>query len=240
MNDLNIKNLKKMHSNSFCLGPVNLSISGGTVQGIMGHNGAGKTTLFSLITGNLDASDGAVIFLNEKMTQENNTLKKKIGYLPQDLSLPEWLTTRDILVYAYNLWGLPKAEINEKIRERTEFWDCQTYIDRPFASCSFGMQKRSALCLATLHDPALLILDEPFSGLDIAHVFTLEDYIAERKIKKQTTIFSTHVTQFVAKHCDSLSLMENGRLNDQSNWPSLNMMERIDCVEQYFRSLKLK
>lgn len=238
--NLDIKNVKKIHSTSFCLGPVNLSIPGGTVQGIMGPNGAGKTTLFSLITGNLDASDGAIFFLTEKMTVENASLKRKMGYLPQELSLPQWLTVRDILVYAYNLWQLPRDEFKDKIQTRAKFWDCHEYLDRPFASCSYGMQKRAGLCLATLHDPLLLILDEPFSGLDISHVFTLEDYIEERKVKKMTTIFSTHVPQFAAKHCDGFSLMENGQLNTQQNWPSLNMMERIDFIEDYFRNLKAK
>ena len=228
-----IKNLEKSFSSqNFQLGPINLEIPAGITQALFGHNGAGKSTMLQIITGNLDADSGHIKVYEEAMSIENYKLKKSIGYLPQHLTLPRWVTPLEILRYAAALYKL--EDPNPTISEQLNYWDCENFAKRPIECCSHGMQKRVSLALATLHNPKLLILDEPFSGLDIYHIKALKEKILSREKRKEATIICTHMTPYAASLCSRASLLREGQLTSISEWKNANFEKRIEIVENHF------
>lgn len=216
----------------FKLGPLDLYISTGQCVGIMGQNGAGKSTLFQIITGNLKPQKGEVRILNQVMTLDNFLLKRQVGYLPQNLELPKWVCANELLSYACSLYQLPNQE--NLVRRTLEYWDCLYFEKKPIASCSHGMKKRVALGLATIHAPELLILDEPFSGLDLYHIKALKDLITQRKQEGKPTILCTHIAPYIANLSDSVFTLISGELTELEQWSNQNFMQRIEIIENIF------
>ncbi len=223
--------LKSFPSSGFQLGPLNLELRPGERLALFGKNGAGKSTLFQILTGHMAADSGEVHVFGERMKTDSHELKMRMGYLPQHLELPRWVSAHDIITYALKLYGMENLE--SKRSEILERWDASYYAKKPLGACSYGMQKRVALALATLHNPEILILDEPFSGLDLFHIRTLEDLLAERS-SGQITIVSTHVASHVAKLCERAATIRDGRLEEISSWPQASFMSRLDLMEAEF------
>lgn len=228
------KALKKYYSPRFTLGPINLSIQQSECLALIGKNGSGKSTLFQLLTGNIDATDGELFYSGSKLVPEQVELKRRIGYLPQDMFLPKWITGQEILAYAQGLHGITNQQFN--LENFMQFWDCYEYRNLPLAACSYGMQKRVGLALATLHDPDCLILDEPFSGLDLFHIKALDEILKIRKTKKQMTILSTHVIPYITKLCDRVCILKAGQMSELEHWQSYDPSTQIQMVEAQFFS----
>ena len=226
------KDLTQVFGEGFKLGPLDFELDGGSTVGIVGHNGAGKTTLFELLTGNRYPTSGKLTLSGKKLGPDRTDLKRQIGYLPQNLSFPKWVSPYDLLDYTSRLHGLPARE--DRLQSALETWQCTSYAHKPLASCSHGMQKRAALAVATIHNPAFLVLDEPFSGLDISHIKSLTDLIRERNEQGLATILSTHMLLYVAKLCNAAYLVHHGSLQRVQPWADLAMEKRADNLEGLF------
>ena len=224
--------LGKAYGESFKLGPVGFALAPGATVAFLGKNGAGKSTLFQLLTGNLDATGGEVLLDGQRLTPDTPELKRCIGYLPQHATLPRWVTGHEILAYAASLYGL--ADPAPKVEAAEAYWDCASYRHKPLMTLSYGMQKRVALALATMHDPACLILDEPHSGLDLFHIKALDNEIARRARAGHTTIMSTHVAAFAARLCDEVYLVERGEVRSLIDFAKHDFLGRIDAIETAF------
>ena len=222
----------QFQSSGFSLGPISMKIQPGDCIGLMGQNGAGKSTLFQIITGNLKPKEGTVTILGDQMTLESYQLKQKIGYLPQNLELPKWVTANEVLSYAADLYQLNNRE--NILTETLEKWDCTSFSSKPLAACSHGMKKRVALGLATIHDPDLLILDEPFSGLDLFHIKALQDTITHRKNHGKATILCTHIAPYTAKLCESAFTLSSGQMGTVDTWQQESYLERVETIEAIF------
>lgn len=230
---MNLANLQKTWSQSgFQLGPVNLTLPAGATLAVLGKNGSGKTTLFQLMTGNLDPDAGTILFQGRKFTPESFDQKRQIGYLPQHLELPHWVTGSEILTYATRLYQIPDP--TRHVEETLTYWDSEGFRNKPLASCSHGMQKRIALGLAGIHDPDLLILDEPFSGLDLYHIRALENLIRHRSDTGKATIVCTHIAPYAARLCEEAMIMETGRCTPLEGWQQKSWPDRIRLMEDSF------
>ncbi|HYX33031.1 MAG TPA: ABC transporter ATP-binding protein [Oligoflexus sp.] len=229
---LEIASLSKTFAQSqFRLGPMNLQMHEGDSLALFGKNGAGKSTLFHLITGHLRPDEGRIQVFGETMKVDAFALKRRMGYLPQNLDLPRWVSGFDIITYAMKLHGMqPLAATRDRI---LEYWDCTSFAHKPLAACSYGMQKRIALALASMHKPDLLILDEPFSGLDLFHIRALENLLEERR-GRQLTIVSTHVAAYAAKLSNRAATMREGQVAELQRWPEADFMARIRLMEEQF------
>ncbi len=223
---------KSFGGKSFQLGPVDLQLEAGDCFALFGQNGAGKSTLFQILSGNTDATTGTVLFTDKKLTPEKFELRRRIGYLPQNSDLPRWVTGSEVLSYAAKLHELSDAK--EAVAAALAYWDCSGFAHKPLAALSHGMQKRIALALAHLHQPDLLILDEPFTGLDIVHVHALEEMLRQRHRDGKVTILSTHELLFAAKLCNRAGLMAKGKLEPLPTWDSKPLLQRIEMVEHLF------
>lgn len=222
---------KSFPQSNFQLGPVDLHLEPGTSLALFGKNGAGKSTLFQIITGHLRADAGQIEIFGQQMKLDSFALKRQIGYLPQHLDLPRWVSGFDLITYALKLYELtPLAQHRDRV---LSYWDCTEFAYKPLAACSYGMQKRIGLALASLHNPQLLILDEPFSGLDLFHIRALENLLAARH-GNQLTIISTHVAAYAAKLSDRAMTLHGGKLLELSTWPQQDFMTRIDLMEAQF------
>ena len=231
---LEVNNLKKTYGGPFSLGPIEFRLDGGETIALLGKNGAGKSTFFQIITGSMDATDGEVKFLGSKLVPDSFQLKRKMGYLPQNLNLPRWVSGQEILRYGASLFELENRE--SKVEGALKYWDCDWFANRPLAACSHGMQKRVALALATIHNPELLILDEPFSGLDIYHIRALERVIEVRNAHKKATILCTHIGPYAAKLCQRALLFDDGQMAWLDEWQNADQAKRIDQIERHFFS----
>lgn len=230
---MSIKDIKKTYQNSkFTLGPVSIDIKEGECISILGKNGSGKTTFFQSITGNLDISDGQILFKEKKLTPDKWMLKREIGYLPQHLELPQWVTGKEILNYSSKLHQIKNSK--ERIAQLMEYWDCNSYSHKPLAALSHGMQKRIALALATIHKPDFLVLDEPFSGLDLQHIKNLQKEIIERGKEGKTTIVCTHIIPYAALLCHRAFILKQGNFKKVSDWEELDQIERNEKAESLF------
>lgn len=223
---------KSYPQSGFKLGPINLKVEAGSSVAILGKNGAGKSTLFQLLTGNLDAESGTITLNGERMHRAAFALKREVGYLPQHLELPRWVSAWDLMHYAARLLLLDDAPT--RIASALDFWDCASYQHKPLAACSYGMQKRVGLALASFHEPRLLILDEPFSGLDLYHIRALETTMRRRLNPQQITILSTHVAATAAQHCDSAYSLADGDLQPVAGWAESDFAQRIAGLEALF------
>lgn len=232
LRNITIKNLKKTFPSGFQLGPIDVNFSGNSVYVLLGKNGAGKTTLFQLLTGSLDSSDGEILFEKDRMLPESFGLKRRIGYLPQNMNLPKWVTPRELLNYACGLYGLDHAK--DRVKKEADFWDCTSFLDTPLSACSYGMSKRAGLALAHIHEPAVLILDEPTSGLDIYHIKALDLSIAKRRSSEKITIICTHDSHHAARSGDFAYIMDRGSLKSIDAWPEAGVLDRISMIEHEF------
>ncbi|NRA64038.1 MAG: ABC transporter ATP-binding protein [Pseudobacteriovorax sp.] len=230
---LSLENFSHHYANSdFRLGPFNLDVQPGECLGVMGQNGAGKSTLFQILTGNLRLSEGSARFGDQPISISNYALKKRFGYLPQNLELPKWVSAKELFSYAANLYELQNSQ--DIIESSLDYWDIRHFADRPLTACSHGMKKRVSLGLATIHSPDILILDEPFSGLDLFHIKALQDNIQERKQQKLITILSTHIAPYTASLCSRLVGIRRGELLPVEPWGDKSALEKIEIVESFF------
>lgn len=223
----------KKYPTGFQSGPSTFSIQAGEAVAFLGPNGAGKSTLFQMISGNMDPDSGQIFFQDQKLHPEAYEIKKQIGYLPQNMMLPKWSTGKEVLNYAAGLYQISNPV--SKLKELMEYWDCGSYQHKPLESCSHGMQKRIGLALSCLHNPRLLILDEPFSGLDLFHIRALIDEIRRRKENGLGTILSTHIAPYVARLCSSVLVIESGSMSSLEGWSELSESDKVSGIESRFQ-----
>jgi ABC-type multidrug transport system ATPase subunit len=229
---LKTADLEKKWPGGFHLGPLNLEFRGGETVGILGKNGAGKSTLFEIISGNADKTSGQVFAAGKPVARDQPEIKRVVGYMPQNLRLPRWVTPIDILHYAALLHEIPNPA--EMVQRSAAWWDIMDWMDRPLAACSHGMQKRVALALAMQHNPPCVILDEPFETLDIVHVKALEAEIERRRNAGLLTILSTHMAPYAARLCTSVLILERGQMTQLDHWSTSSTLERVELIEAAF------
>ena len=231
---ITISNLSKSFPSGFSLGPLNLSLEGAECTAVLGRNGAGKSTFFNLITGFLDPTEGEVQVLDQRAHAKNFKLRRQIGYLPQQLMLPLWVTGQEILNYTAHLYGIAEVEIT--VKHVAEKWDCVDYLHKPIAACSHGMKKRIGLAQVFMSNPHVAVLDEPFSGLDLYHIQALKDEINERRTAGHLTILSTHILPYIAEICNRVFFIDQGQLEKVQDWTQLSLETRIKTMEKRFFS----
>ena len=221
--------IHKTFAAGFQLGPCNLQVNKAETLGILGKNGAGKSTLFNLMTANLDPDAGEIVFQQQHLTPENYRLKRDLGFLPQAPVFPPWVSGAELLHYAARLYKLDSKEVVPQALQR---WDCAHYQKLPLTLCSHGMQKRIGLAVAAIHQPPLLLLDEPFSGLDVFHFKTLQKLLATRKQQQLSNVLSTHILPLAAQLCDRTFVLKNGNLHPLPDWAQQDNNQRVTSMEK--------
>lgn len=205
---LEIQNLEKSFGQKQVLFGVDFRAESGQILGLIGKNGAGKTTIFHSILRFLEYS-GNVTFDKQPISQETY---RKIGYLPEERSLMPKLTVYEQVRYLANLKGVPNAVVKEKLPQWMERLQVKGKVTDKIKSLSKGNQQKVQLIITLLHEPNLIILDEPFSGLDPVNTEILKQVIIEEKERGATIIFSDHVMTNVEELCDDVVMIRDGKV----------------------------
>lgn len=201
---ISIRNIVKQYAGHRALDDVSMEIEHGKVFGLLGPNGAGKTSLIRIINQITAPDSGEILFDGEKLNQSHI---ERIGYLPEERGLYKKMLIGEQLQYLAQLKGLSKAEANKRIRYWFEKMDIVGWYNKKVEDLSKGMQQKVQFVATVLHEPQLLILDEPFTGFDPVNAELIKNEILELNRNGATIIFSTHRMESVEELCDSIALL---------------------------------
>ena len=215
LNDVMVKidSITKSFDKTKALNNLNLEIGRGELVGLIGANGAGKTTAIRIICCILRPDSGDVIVDGHSIHKDQIQIKSMIGYLPEEPNLYERFKARDLLKYFAELYGVPKQDINPRIDELLELVGMTERANDAVNTFSKGLRQRVGIARALIHDPPIIIFDEPTMGLDPATANTIRTFI--RKLKgDKTIILCTHYMQEADELCDRVAVMNKGRILD--------------------------
>ncbi len=201
---LEVVGVSKRYATHQALKDVSLKVPKGVVFGLLGPNGAGKSTLIRIITQIISRDSGEIFFGGEVMTPDH---VHQIGYMPEERGLYKKMKVGEQLLYLARLKGMSKAHAMEKLKYWFEKFEIKPWWNKTIQDLSKGMQQKVQFLSTVLHEPELLILDEPFSGFDPVNANLIKDEILELKRKGTTIIFSTHRMESVEEMCDHLALI---------------------------------
>jgi ABC-2 type transport system ATP-binding protein len=208
MNIIEVRNVTKEYSNHVALDDVSISIPKGCIFGLLGPNGAGKTSLIRIINQITGPDKGEILFDG---TVLNSSHISRIGYLPEERGLYKKMKVGEQLLYLAQLKGLTQKQAMEKLKTWFVKFDIKTWWDKSVSDLSKGMQQKVQFVSTVLHEPDLIILDEPFSGFDPINANLIRDEILELKQKGCTIIFSTHRMETVEELCDNIALIHKSK-----------------------------
>ncbi|MHA8091376.1 ABC transporter ATP-binding protein [Aquirufa regiilacus] len=206
---LSIRNLGKRYADHVALSDVNLEIPKGKIFGLLGPNGAGKTSLIRIITQISGPDAGEILFDGEPLRLAH---ADQIGYLPEERGLYKKMKVGEQLLYLAQLKGMPKDEAIAKLKEWFIRLDIKEWWNKPVDDLSKGMQQKTQFIATVVHEPKLLILDEPFSGFDPINANMLKDEILAIKARGTTVLFSTHRMESVEELCDEIALINHAQV----------------------------
>ena len=245
---LKANKIVKQYGDYFALNNVDLSIPRGSVFGLLGPNGAGKTTLMRIINQIIAADSGEVLFNGVPLNRKHIS---QIGYLPEERGLYKKMKVGEQSLYLAQLKGMSRFEATNKLKYWFEKLEIQSWWDKRIEELSKGMAQKVQFAVTVIHNPDLLIFDEPFSGFDPVNTALIRNEIL--KLKKQGTsiIFSTHRMESVEEICDEISLINNGETllqgeiiniknNFRNNIFSVEMKTEIDNLSEKFTILNKK
>ncbi len=209
MNLLEVQNLKKYYATQKAVDDISFTIEEGTIFGLLGPNGAGKTTLLRMITGIFYPDSGSITLSGKAFNAQTDAIN--IGYMPEERGLYKKMKIGEQAVYLAQLKGLSKKDATAKVKEWFVKFEMQTWWDKKVEDLSKGMQQKLQFVTTVLHEPKLIILDEPFSGLDPVNANLIKEEIFNLAQKGHTIIFSTHRMEQVEEICDKIILVNKGQ-----------------------------
>jgi ABC-2 type transport system ATP-binding protein len=206
---LELHNLKKYYATQKAVEDISFSINRGSIFGLLGPNGAGKTTLLRMITGIFFPDSGQIIFDGKEFDPLNDIIK--IGYMPEERGLYKKMKIGEQALYLAQLKGMSRSEAMEKIKFWFKRLEMESWWNKKVEDLSKGMSQKLQFVITVLHEPKLIILDEPFSGLDPLNANLIKDEIYGLAQRGSTIIFSTHRMEQVEEICDHIILMNLGQ-----------------------------
>lgn len=209
LNTLEAKGVVKRYANHTALSGVDITVPKGKIFGLLGPNGAGKTSFIRIINQITAPDEGMVLFEGEALQPKHI---EKIGYLPEERGLYKKMKVGEQLLYLAQLKGLSKAEALDRLKKWLVKFEIQSWWNKNVEDLSKGMQQKIQFVATVVHEPELIILDEPFSGFDPINANLLKDEILEMKEKGKTIIFSTHRMESVEELCDHIALINKSEV----------------------------
>lgn len=239
MNDavVRIKNVTRQYAGAVqpAVSHLNLDISKGNMFGLLGPNGAGKSTLVMMICGLLKPDSGSVEVFGMDVKQHGAAIRKKIGVATQEIALFPSLTARENLHYFGKLYGLKSDHIKKNIAHYLDAFGLRDKADKRVSTFSGGMKRRVNLIAALLHEPLLLILDEPTAGVDVQSRNLILNYLLSLQSRETTIIYSSHFLEEAEKICKEIVILDEGKMVAQGSCSSLLTLHN-DCknLEEFF------
>ena len=209
---LKINNLTKSYGDKVAVNNLSLHIAPGEIYGFIGHNGAGKTTTIKSCCGIIGFDSGEIYIDGISVKEKSIECKRKIAYIPDNPDLYDFMSGIKYLNFVADIYGVPKNEREEKLKKYADVFEITDSLAEPISSYSHGMKQKLAVISALIHSPKLMILDEPFVGLDPKATHRLKEIMAEICADGGAIFFSTHVLEVAEKLCDKIAIIKNGSL----------------------------
>ncbi len=209
---LKIENLTKIYGDKKAVDDISLHINPGEIYGFIGHNGAGKTTTIKACCGILQFENGE-IYIDGISVKENPLLcKQKLAYIPDNPDLYDFMSGIGFLNFIADIFGVTKQARDERIHKYAEMFELTSALAQPISSYSHGMKQKLAVISALIHEPKLIIMDEPFVGLDPKASHLLKTTMRELCDNGAAIFFSTHVLEVAERLCDKIAIIKDGKL----------------------------
>lgn len=209
---LKIEHLTKKYGDFKAVDDLSLHIAPGEIYGFIGHNGAGKTTTLKSVVGILQFDNGEIYIDGTSITADPLKCKKEIAYIPDNPDIYEFMTGIKYLNFVADIFGVSAADRQEKIRKYAEIFELSSDLAQPISTYSHGMKQKLAIISAWIHSPNLIIMDEPFVGLDPKAAHLLKGMMREICDNGGAIFFSTHVLEVAEKLCDKIAIIKEGKL----------------------------
>ena len=209
---LKIEGFTKRYGEKVAVNNLNLHIAPGEIYGFIGHNGAGKTTTLKACCGLLKATEGTILINGKSIADEPIACKKEMAYIPDNPDLYDFLTGYDYLNFVADVYGVPKKERNERIDMYGEMLGITDALALPISEYSHGMKQKVAIISALVHAPKLILMDEPFVGLDPSASHQLKQLMKKHCEEGGAIFFSTHVLEVAEKLCHKVAIIKGGNL----------------------------
>ena len=209
---IEIKNVTKKYGDKEALKNINFEIKDGEIFGFIGHNGAGKTTMIKSIVGILDFEDGDILINNKSIKKDPINCKLEMAYVPDNPDLYENMTAIDFINFVCDMYKTEESIRKENIEKYAKMFEIENNLNDDISSFSHGMKQKVALIAALSHEPKVLIMDEPFVGLDPKAVFDIKNIMKKMAKEGKTIFFSTHILDVAEKLCDRVAIIKNGSI----------------------------
>lgn len=209
---LKIKHFSKVYDDKPAVDDLSLEVNAGDIYAFIGHNGAGKTTTIKACCGILQFEQGDIFVNGLSVKDDPIECKKQMAYIPDNPELYEYLSGIKYLNFVADIYGVGKKERTERIAKYADAFGLTEDLAQPVSAYSHGMKQKLAIISAWLHDPKLIIMDEPFVGLDPVAAHTLKTMMRAHCDNGGAIFFSTHVLEVAEKLCDKVAIIKNGRL----------------------------
>ena len=232
-----IKDLKMKFEGKEVLKGINLEVDRGSIIGYIGPNGAGKSTTVKIILGLVDGYTGLVEIFGEDISNGNSEYKKRIGYVPEVAETYESLTAREYLTFIGQLYGLEYDIADKKAYELMDILGIKDAYNSRISSFSKGMKQKVVIISSLIHNPDILFLDEPLSGLDANSVMVLKEIMLSLKEEGKTIFYSSHIMEVVEKISDRIVLLNDGNIVADGNFEDLKERVHEESLAQIFNQL---
>ncbi len=237
---LELRSVTKQYSGIAAVKDVSFFARAGEVTGYLGPNGSGKSTTLKMITGLIDPSDGEILFHGESIDRNRIAYRQRLGYVPEEPQLYPHLTGAEYLEMVGQLRGLPAGLLGEKIDGFLRLFGLHGDRHVTIASYSKGMRQKVLLAAALLHNPDLVLLDEPFSGLDVNSALVLRDLIGRLAARGKVVLFSSHELETVERVCSRVVILHKGRVVANDSIEQLRALMKLPTLEGIFSQLALE
>lgn len=236
-NLLLVEDLRKSYGSLEALKGISFGVARGEICGYLGPNGAGKSTTVKIITGLIQKSSGAVKINGIDIDQNPFGVKRSIGYVPESGAVYESLTAWEYLMFVGRLYGLSDADLRFKIEKFMELFGLKAELHERMSSYSKGMRQKVVITSALLHDPDLILFDEPLHGLDANAAFIVKELLRNLAREGKTVLFCSHILEVVERLCDRVVIIDKGRIVADGTVASLRSGN--ESLEYIFRQLTL-
>ena len=230
-----IPNVTKRYGEKKAVDDLSLHLAPGEIYGFIGHNGAGKTTTLKAVVGILPFEEGEITINGTSIKADPLTCKRQLAYIPDNPDLYDYMTGSKYLNFIADIFGVGAEERQERIRKYADLFELTDDLAQPIAAYSHGMKQKLSIISAWLHQPRLIIMDEPFVGLDPKAAHTLKGMMREVCDQGGAIFFSTHVLEVAEKLCDKVAIIKGGRLIRAG---TMEEVKGDDSLEEVFLELE--
>ncbi len=237
---LELRNVSKRFSGIIAVDQVSFTARAGEVTGYLGPNGSGKSTTMKMITALIDMTAGEILFEGQRIQHDLIAYKQRMGYVPEEAYLYSHLSGLEYLVMVGQLRGLPAKQTADRIDGLLQLFSLHGDRHAPISAYSKGMRQKVLLSAALLHNPDLILLDEPFSGLDVGSALVMRSLIQELAARGKVVLFSSHELETVERVCSHVVILHRGKLVADDSIQSLRNLMALPTLEDIFSQLAVE